>query len=128
MAFGQKSYMLAIADQTTVGLVGFLVENLVTRVDEFIVIDRAPVAPVAKALIDAIERASRDLQSEVGFVFLPEGEDQEVIQTFIEQEYEKQELEDIKVPAWREAAREARPDGAMIFSKKLRAERVLKPL
>jgi dephospho-CoA kinase len=129
MAFGQKSYMLAVANDRPVGLVGFLVENLITRVDEFMVIKQAPVQPVATALIQAIERASRDLQSEVGYVFLPENETSEMVQTFLEQGYEKQELEDIKVPAWREAAREARPDdGHQIFAKKLRAERVLKPL
>ena len=40
MAFGQKSYMLAVANDTPVGLVGFLVENLITRVDEFMVVDK----------------------------------------------------------------------------------------
>ena len=128
MAFGQKSYMLAVAGETPVGLVGFLVENLITRVDEFMVIRQAPVAPVATVLIQAIERASKELQSEVGYVFLPDNESPEMVQTFLDQGYEKQELEDIKVPAWREAAREARPDGHQIFAKKLRAERVLKPL
>ncbi len=128
MAFGQKSYMMAMAGDTPVGLVGFLVENLVTRVDEFLLVEQAPVAPVATALIQAIERASRELQSEVGYVFLPQNESQEIVQAFLQQGYEAQELEDIKVPAWREAAREARPDGSRIYSKKLRAERVLKPL
>ena len=37
-------------------------------------------------------------------------------------------MEEIKVPAWREAAREARPDIYTIYAKKLRAERVLKKL
>ncbi len=129
MAFGQKSYMLAMAGQTPVGLVGFLVENLVTRVDQFIVVPQAPVKPVSSALIQAIEHASRELQSEVGYVFLPVNEPQEMIQAFLDEGYVQQELEDIKVPAWREAAREARPDGQhTIFAKKLRAERVLKPL
>jgi head-tail adaptor len=128
MAFGQKSYMLAMANETLVGLVGFLVENLVTRVDQFIVVPQAPVAPVSSALIQAIERASRELQSEVGYVFLPVDEPQNLIQVLLDEGYIQQELEDIKVPAWREAAREARPDGHNIFAKKLRAERVLKPL
>jgi dephospho-CoA kinase len=128
MAFGQKSYMLAMANETPVGLVGFLVENLVTRVDQFIVVPQAPVAPVSSALIQAIERASRELQSEVGYVFLPADEPQNLVQVLLDEGYIQQELEDIKVPAWREAAREARPDGHNIFAKKLRAERVLKPL
>ncbi len=128
MAFGQKSYMLAVANNELVGLVGFLVENLVTRVDEFLISRQAPVAPVATALVQAVERASRELQSEVGYLFMPQGEAQEAIQTFLQEGYERQELEEIKVPAWREAVRESRPDGTMIYAKKLRAERVLKPL
>lgn len=128
MAFGEKSYMLALVGDKPVGLVGFLVENLITRVDEFLVIDEAPVIPVATAMIEAIEQASRELQSEVGYVFLPENESGETVKAFLQQGYEHQELEDITVPAWREAAREARPDGSKIYAKKLRAERVLKPL
>jgi dephospho-CoA kinase len=128
MAFGQKSYMLAMANGEAVGLVGFLVENLVTRVDELLVIERAPVQPVAAALVQAVERASRELQSEVGYIFVPEKDTQGMAQVLTQEGYESQQLEEIKVPAWREAAREARPDGSTIFSKKLRAERVLKPL
>jgi dephospho-CoA kinase len=128
VAFGQKSYMLAMANNQPVGLVGFLVENLVTRVDEFFVIPQAPIEPVATALIQSIERASRDLQSEVGYVFLPENGSSEMTDTLIRQGYEQTELDEIKVPAWREAVRESRPDGTLILAKKLRAERVLKPL
>jgi dephospho-CoA kinase len=128
VAFGEKSYMLAMADGQPIGLVGFLVENLVTRVDEFLIIQQAPITPVATALIEAIEKASRELQSEVGYFFLPETAADELVRAFLQLGYERQELEDIKVPAWREAAREARPDNSRIYAKKLRAERVLKPL
>jgi len=128
MAFGQKSYMLAMVNSTPVGLIGFLVENLITRVDEFIVTSRAPVPPVAAALIEAMERASRELQSEVGYVFLPNDENAETVQAFLQLGYEKTRLEEIKVPAWREAAREAQPAGTQIFAKKLREQRVFKPI
>jgi dephospho-CoA kinase len=123
-----KSYMLAMAGNTPVGLVGFVVENLVTRCDEFVIIENAPVPPVAGALIEAIEHASRELQSEVGFIFLPVTESAQTTAVLEQAGYEKKEIEEIKVPAWREAAREARPDGYSIYAKKLRAERVLKPL
>lgn len=128
MAFGQKSYMIAMVNNEPVGIVGFLVENLITRVDELLVIERAPLQPVAAALVQAVERASRELQSEVGYIFVPEKDGQEMVQVLLQEGYEAQQLEDIKILAWREAAREARPDGALMFSKKLRAERVLKPL
>jgi dephospho-CoA kinase len=123
-----KSYMLAMAGNTPVGLVGFVVENLVTRCDEFVIVDNAPIPPVARALIEAIEHASRELQSEVGFIFLPANARAETAAVLEQAGYEKREIEEIKVPAWREAAREARPDGYSIYAKKLRAERVLKPL
>ncbi|MBN1679496.1 MAG: dephospho-CoA kinase [Anaerolineae bacterium] len=127
MAFGQKSYMLAMVDEHPVGLVGFLVENLVTRVDEFLVIKRAPVVPVAAALIQAVEQASRDLQSEASYVFIQQDRKQ-IFQTLIDEGYKHQALDEIKVPAWREAVRESRPDDTDVLYKKLRAERVLKPL
>lgn len=123
-----KSYMLAMSGDQPVGLVGFVVENLVTRCDEFIIDTNAPIPPVAAKLIDSIEQASRDLQSEVGYIFLPQGVPAETVAALEQAGYEKRTLEEIKVPAWREAAREARPDGFDIYAKKLRAERVLKPL
>jgi len=123
-----KSYMLAVAGTQPVGLVGFVVENLVTRCDEFLIETGAPVPQVADALISAIERASQELQSEVGFIFLPDTNATETIAALKKADYQHKPLEEIKVPAWREAAREARPEGYEIFAKKLRAERVLKPL
>jgi dephospho-CoA kinase len=127
MAFGEKSYLLAEVDSRAVGLAGFQVENLITRMDEFIVVPEAPVAPVAEALIQAMEESSKELQSEVGFMFLPK-DALALVQAFIEQGYERTELDAIKVPAWREAASESQPPNTQILTKKLRAERVLKPL
>ncbi len=123
-----KSYMLAMADRRMVGLVGFIVENLITRCDEFLIGDNVSVPQVASALIDAIEHASRDLQSEVGYIFLQPNASQETVQALLDAGYEKRALQDIKVPTWREAAREACPTGYTIFAKRLRADRVLKPL
>lgn len=128
MAFGQKSYLLAQADGANVGLVGFQVENLITRVDEFLVMPQAMLPVVVTSIIDAVEEASRVLQSEIGFFFLPPDVPQAVIDTFTGMEYMPRTLDQIKVPAWREAARESQPEGTMIYAKKLRAERVLKPL
>ena len=127
MAFGEKSYLLAEFDGKTVGLAGFQVENLITRMDEFVVIPEAPVGPVAEGLIGAVEDSSKELQSEVGFMFLPQNASS-MIQAFVDQGYEMTTLESIKVPAWREAATESQPPNTQILTKKLRAERVLKPL
>lgn len=128
MALGQKSYMMAVADGRPLGLVGFLVENLVTRVDELFLLRDTPVRPAVAALIGAVEEASRALQSEIGYIFLPENTGRDMVESLLQQGYQQMKIEEIKVPAWREAARESRPVGTEIFAKKLRAERVLKPL
>ena len=127
MAFGEKSYLLAEVDSKPVALAGFQVENLITRMDEFVVLPGVPIPPVAEALIRAVEDSSKELQSEVGFMFLPQ-DATSLAQAFVDQGYEKTDLESIKVPAWREAAIESQPPNTQILSKKLRAERVLKPL
>ena len=84
--------------------------------------------PVVSGFIDAVEEASGDLQSEVGFFFVPSDLPQALAEVFETKDYELREVNDIKVPAWREAARESWPDNTILYAKKLRAERVLKPL
>lgn len=127
-AFGEKSYLLAEVNGVIMGLTGFQVENLITRVDEFLLLPEAPVEPVARALIQAVENASKELQSEVGFVYLPLNAAAPLVQTLLTSGYERIELEAIQVPAWREAAQESQPPNTQIFAKKLRPDRVLKPL
>jgi hypothetical protein len=51
-----------------------------------------------------------------------------MVESVVQQGYQQMKIEEIRVPAWREAARESQPAGTVIFAKKLRAERVLKPL
>lgn len=128
MALGQRSYMMAVAEGRPLGLVGFVVENLVTRVDELFLLRGAPARPTIAALIEAVEQASRALQSEIGYLFLPENAARDMVESVVQQGYRQMKIEEIKVPAWREAARESQPAGTVIFAKKLRAERVLKPL
>ncbi|MFW5692369.1 MAG: dephospho-CoA kinase [Chloroflexota bacterium] len=129
-SFGQKSYLLAEVDgsREPAALIGWQVENLITRVDELYLRDVPQKEKVIYALVQAIEEASRELQSEVSFIFLPEGTSQEEMQPFVRSGYEATTVKDIKVPAWREAVQELYDDGMIILSKKLRQDRVLKPI
>ncbi len=127
-AFGQKSYMLAQADGQNVGIIGFQVENLVTRVDQILVRPDALIPAVVTGLIEAVESSSRELQSEIGFLFLPQNAPRAMLEILTGLGYTLRTLEQIKVPAWREAARESQPPNTVIYAKQLRAERVLKPL
>lgn len=130
MAFGQKSYLLAENQGgEMVALIGWQVENLITRADEFLMLDSAPRDTVVRGLVNAIEEASRELQSEVGFILLPSATPAPVIQSFVSNGYESVTLEKIRVPAWREAVHEMiGGSGAQILSKKLREDRIMKPI
>lgn len=130
LAFGQKSYLLAQSQGRIVGLMGWQVENLITRADEFHIEAGVPRAPVIESLVSAIEDASKLLQSEVGFFFLPLGTSPDIIEPFRNSGYEMTTVDQIKIPAWREAVQEIMSVNSnyLILTKKLREDRVLQPL
>lgn len=129
MAFGQKSYLLAQDQQdNVVAVMGWQVENLITRADEFYLEQSVPRAPVVNALVTAIEDASKELQSEVGFIFLSPETPTDVIQAFLNNGYESTTVEEIRVSTWREAVHEIVKPNQRILTKKLRPDRVMKPI
>lgn len=129
MAFGQKSYLLAeTASAKPAGVIGWQVENLITRADELYVQPGAELEAIVYALVQAVEDASRELQSEVSFVFLPQNTSDLVVQPFLKSGYEITTVPEIKIPAWREAVQEIITDDIRLLTRKLRQDRVLKPI
>lgn len=126
--FGQKAYMLSYVDQQIVGLIGWQVENLIARVDELVFAPGAPIEQAVPALIEAVESSANDLQSEIALVFLPDSALPQVRQLMLASGYEERTPADLRVPDWREAAEESAPPGATMVFKRLRADRVLKPI
>ncbi|PJF39670.1 MAG: dephospho-CoA kinase [Phototrophicales bacterium] len=128
MSFSETSYLIAEANNQTVGVISFVVENLITQSSEIAVIPNAPKAPIVSNLIRQMEAAADSLQSEVAFIYLYENKDDEYISLLqSESGYEILErVEDIKFPAWREALR-SRPENTKILYKKLREDRILTP-
>lgn len=131
MSFGQKSYLLAMSgDETVAAVLGWQVENLITRADEFHIDSRFPKATVIEELTKAVEAASEELQSEVAFIFLPTTTPADTVKLFMSVGYEITGIRDIKIPAWREAVQDTLSEfeGRQILVKKLREDRVLKPI
>ncbi len=126
--FGQRAYMLAYAGDQIVGLAGWQVENLVTRVTEIILADSLSPERVVTALIEAVEKASMDLQSEMALLFVAQGASEALRRILQRSSYEQHAPADFRVPDWREAAEESMPPGTVLFAKRLRADRVLKPI
>ena len=130
MSFGQKSYLLAQDDKEDVlALIGWTVENLVTRMDEFHIKPGIPVQTAVHAILTAVEDASKDLNSEAAFIFLPNGTPPPILDAFKADGYASITLKEIKIPVWREAVEEAlRDNERQVLWKQLRKDRVLQPI
>lgn len=130
LAFGLKSFLIAQSkDGKLLGIVGWTVENLVTRMDEFHVSPQVPLKNFVHAMVLAVEAASRDLQSEVAFFFLPIDSQATLLSAFREDGYANITVPEIKIPAWREAVEETtRGQNYQVLWKQLRQDRVLQPI
>ena len=127
-AFGDKAYLLADYDGRLAGIAGWKVENLVARVDEFYMAPDAPLDKLSPPMLEAVESASRELQSEAALVFVPAPLAQAAAQALAGNGFVPQTPDRLGVTAWVEAAKESMPPGSALLYKKLREDRVLRPI
>jgi len=127
-AFGDKAYMLGDYGDQLAALAGWKVENLVARVDEFFVGAGAPLDKLAPPLIEAVEAASRELQCEAALIFVPLAIAPSAAQALTGNGYAPQTGDKLGVAAWKEAVKESMPPNTGLLFKKLREDRVLKPI
>jgi dephospho-CoA kinase len=109
------------------GVAGWQVENLVTRIDELFFEPGLALDQAIPALMEAVEAASSELQSEASLLFLPPYLAQHA-GTWRAVGYKPETIQGLGVRAWQEAAVESMPRGASLWFKRLREDRVLRPL
>jgi dephospho-CoA kinase len=126
-AFGDKAYLLLHASGRLVGLVGWQVENLVTRTTDLFLESGVDTEQAIETLVNEVERASHDLQSEASLIFPPSDlAGNEAVWKKLG--YEKRTPQTLGVQAWQDAADESMPAGAALYFKLLRQDRVLRPI
>jgi dephospho-CoA kinase len=125
--FGEKAYLMIQRDNQLSGVTGWQVENLVTRIDELYFEPGLPLDKTIPILMETVEKASVELQSEASLLFLPPVLAQHV-GTWRSVGYRPQTIQGLGVRAWQEAAIESMPRGASLWFKRLREDRVLRPL
>jgi dephospho-CoA kinase len=86
-----------------------------------------PAEEAIPALIQEMEQASKVLQCEVSLVFPPPRLGM-MGTLWEEMGYTRMAPEALLVRAWKEAARESMPPGTILLFKKLREDRVLRPI
>lgn len=126
-AFGEKAFLLLKAGEKAVGVLGWQVENLVARTTDMLLDNVLQIEKAIPLMIKEMEKASSELQCEVSLVFLnPNLANRDRIWESLG--YEKRTPETLGVRAWMEAAQDSKPNGTSLFFKKLRVDRILRPI
>lgn len=125
-SFGEKAYLLVRSGEDLIGIAGWQVENLVARTTDIFIQSGTALEQTIEALINEMERASHDLQSEASLIFPPA--DLAESGVFKKLGYEKRTPQTLGVQAWQDAALESSSNGAALYFKQLRSDRVLRPI
>lgn len=125
---GNVGFLLAERDGELVGMLGWQVENLVVRVFDFLVWPAYEGAAAGRPLFASMEQAAKELQCEVALLFLPRSVSPPTVEFCKTLGYTPHVVASLP-QAWREAAYEGRlKDDDKVFIKRLRADRVLRPI
>jgi ribosomal protein S18 acetylase RimI-like enzyme len=122
----EKAYWVSVGEKAG-GLAGWQAENLVTCIDEFYVYPPGYWEEIGGPLLQTIEAEAYKLACEVSIVFIDQYHPQEAVEFFASRGYERQELEDL-IKMWREVASEFMTEDRFLMLRKLREERIMRPL
>ena len=125
--FGDKAYMLLQVDGRLAGLVSWQVENLVTCTTDIYLEENLDQQKALETLVQAVERASGELQSEASLIFTT-NEIMALEDFWKKLGYERQTPDTLGVQAWKDAASESLFIGSTLLFKQLRQDRVLRPI
>lgn len=125
-AFGEKAFLTLRVGSEMAGVLGWQVENLVSRTVDILLLPEIAPADVLPSLIEEMERASRNLQCEASLVFVPPAIADAPFWSTLG--YEVRVPQSLGVSAWQEAALELKRPGATLLFKQLRVDRVLRPI
>jgi len=126
-AFGEKAFVLLRQGAAVVGVMGWQVENLIVRISDVYLLPDQPFEDAIRAMVQEIESASNELQCEASILFLPPAFAQHR-GAWHELGYTVREIKSLRARAWQEAAIESMPEGTILFFKRLRKDRILRPL
>lgn len=126
-AFGEKAFLFLLRGNSISGLLGWQVENLVARIDDFYLKKDVSLLDALKTMMDEVEKASTELQCEAALLFLPPrlAQHKKIWQTL---KYIPKTINELGVRAWQDAAIESMPLGTIMMFKQLRVDRVLRPV
>jgi dephospho-CoA kinase len=126
-AFGEKAFMLLKVEKSIMGILGWQVENLVSRTIDILLDPVLPPAQYLPIMIREMERAAGNLQCEASLVFAPSNLAMHDA-LWKSLGYEQKTPAQLGARAWQDAAEELLSPNAVLFFKQLRIDRVLRPI
>lgn len=127
VAFGDKAFMTLHQDGVACGIAGWRVENLILQIDDVYLDEKLPFQEALSLLVTEVEKASQDLQCEISLLFLPQGY-QGREDSVKSMGYVSRPVGSLGAHDWEEAALESMTEEAVVLFKRLRKDRVLKPV
>jgi hypothetical protein len=126
--FGAKGlWLVRSADDKIKGLAGWRAENLIARIDDFLVFPQELYPSAGRNLIESIEKAAQELQCEVSMFLVPSNASQDLVSFCESCGYERPEPEGLP-RVWQETIQEAEEQDRYIMLRQLREGLVLRPI
>ncbi|NLF02650.1 MAG: GNAT family N-acetyltransferase [Anaerolineales bacterium] len=124
---GRTGLLLAEMDGNLVGILGWQVENFVSRVTDFLITPPRLRSVAGRALLEAMEAISRELECETALLLMRKQPSEQDMEFWREFGYELREVAALP-RAWQEAACEGASGDEWALLKPLREDRVRQPI
>jgi N-acetylglutamate synthase-like GNAT family acetyltransferase len=126
--FGAKGlWLVCDTNNEIVGLAGWRAENLIARIDDFLVFPFELYTSAGRILLESIENAARELQCEVSMLFVPLRASQRMVDFYESCGYKRAAVEGLP-RVWQESAQEAAESNRYLMLKQLREDLVTRPM
>ena len=125
--YGDKAFLLLMADEKLVGVLGWRVENLISQAMDIAIDIEISTQTAFRTMINAVEQDANNLKCEASMLFVK----QELVlpdDLISGLGYERQDIDEIDIQAWKEAAEEVMAPGLILYVKQLRKNRILRPI
>jgi dephospho-CoA kinase len=122
-----RAYLVALAGDHVVGMIGWQTENLVAGLQDFYVLRDDLWATVGKQMLEKVHKEIDSLSCEVALVFVLDQAGAKPIEFLESREYQRSDRDEL-IPDWREAAVEWQPENSVLFFKKIREQRIMVPM
>ena len=126
--FGAKGlWLVKDTSQQIVGLAGWRAENLIARIDDFLIFPLELYPSAGKALLTSIEDAAQELRCEVSILLVPWRASQRAVDFYENSGYSRAEPEELP-RVWQEMTQEATQQNRYLMLKQLREDLITRPM